>query len=162
MKTCSICKASIEAEMPSILTMGGYGNPRYVCDCCDREMERMLGAKEVGEVQNSMKILGDHLARIGCEDNAVIQTMEQMFARATARADAIREGTYDFSQDTVEDEEEIVEIPDELQESEEDRMLDEKEEAQAKKFDKVMNYIWIAFFILFGIAAAYLLIKKYL
>lgn len=162
MKNCSICKALIEAEEPSILTMGGYGNPRYVCECCDAEMERMLYSREISEIQDAMKILGDHLARIGCEDNAVISTMEEMFARATARAEAIREGTYDFAEDeAAEASEEMVEIPEELRESEEDRILDEKEEAQAKKFDKVMDYIWIAFFILFGIAAAYLLIRRF-
>ena len=162
MKACSICKAPIEAEMPSVLTMGGYGNPRYVCACCDREMERMLYSKEVSEVQEAMKILGDHLARIGCEDNAVITTIEDMFARATKRADAIREGTYDFSQDeaAADESEDMIEIPDELQESEEDRALDEKDEAKAQKFDKVMNWLWIVFFILFGIAAIYLLVIR--
>jgi hypothetical protein len=161
MKNCSICKAPIEDENPSILTMGGYGNPRYVCGCCDEEMERMLYSRETSEIQTAMKILGDHLARIGCEDNAVINTMEEMFARATARAEAIREGSYDFAEDeAVEDSEEMVEIPEELRESEEDRILDEKEEEQAKKFDKVMDYVWLVFLILFGIAAAYFLIRK--
>ena len=141
MKSCSICKAPIESENPSVLTMGGYGNPRYVCECCD----------------------GDHLARIGCEDNAVIKTMEEMVRGATARAEAIREGTYDFSEDEAESaEEEMIDIPEELRETEEDRALDEREEAKAKKMDKIMDHAWIVLLVLFGAALAYLLIRRFI
>lgn len=163
MKACSICKAPIESEEPSILTMGGYGNPRYVCECCDTQMDRMMFAKDPDEVQDAMKILGDHLARIGCEDNAVIQTMQEITSRAVVRAEAIRAGTYDFSEDaSTEDEEEMVEIPEELQETEEDRALDEKEEVQSKKFDKIMNYAWGVFAVLFAAAFAYIMIRRFM
>ena len=163
MKSCSICKAPIESENPSVLTMGGYGNPRYTCECCDAQLDRMLLSKEPAEVQDAMQILGDHLARIGCEDNAVIKTMEEMVRSATARAEAIREGPYDFSEDEVEStEEEMIEIPEELRETEEDRALDEKEEAAAKKMDKIMDYAWIVLLVLFGAAFAYLLIRRFI
>lgn len=163
MKSCSICKAPIESENPSVLTMGGYGNPRYVCECCDGELERMLHSREPAEVQDAMRVLGDHLARTGCEDNAVIKTMEEMIRGATARAEAIREGTYDFSEDEPESaEEEMIEIPEELRETEEDRALDEREEAKAKKMDKIMDYAWIVLLVLFGAAFAYLLIRRFI
>lgn len=163
MKNCSICKSEIESENPSILTMGGYGNPRYVCECCDAQMERMLLSREPAEVRDAMRILGEHLSRIGCEDNAVINTMEDMTKRATARAEAIQAGTYDFSEDEADEgEEELVEVPEELRETEEDRALDEKDEAAEKKLDKILNYAWAALFALFGIAVVYLLIRRFL
>jgi len=162
MKSCSICKSEIESENPSILTMGGYGNPRYVCESCDAKIERMLLSREPSEVQDAMRILGEHLSRIGCEDNAVINTMEDMTKRATARAEAIREGTYDFSEDEAdENAEELVEIPEELQETEEDRALDEKEKAAEKKMDKILNIAWAAFLVIFGAAVVYLLIRRF-
>ena len=162
MKSCSICKSEIESENPSILTMGGYGNPRYVCESCDAQIERMLLSREPAEVQDAMRILGEHLSRIGCEDNAVINTMEDMTKRATARAEAIREGTYDFSEDEAdEDAEELVEIPEELQETEEDRALDEKEKAAEKKMDKILNIAWAVFLAIFGAAAVYMLIRRF-
>ena len=162
MKSCSICKSEIESENPSILTMGGYGNPRYVCENCDAQIERMLLSREPAEVQDAMRILGEHLSRIGCEDNAVINTMEDMTKRATARAEAIREGTYDFSEDEADEgEEELVEIPEELRETEEDRALDEKEKAAEKKMDKILNIAWAVFLAIFGAAAVYMLIRRF-
>ena len=162
MKTCSICKAPIECDDPSILTMGGYGNPRYVCACCDAQIDRMLYSKEPDEVQDAMKTLGDSLARIGCEDGAVIQTMQDIMDQAVSRAEAIRAGTYDFSADaSSEDEEEMIEIPEELRETEEDRALDERDEAQEKKLDKLLNYAWGVFIVLFVAAFGYLLARRF-
>ena len=53
-----------------------------------------------------------------------------------------------------------MEIPPELQESEEDRMLDEREAERDRKFDKVMNIAWIVLFVLFGAALAYLILRN--
>ena len=163
MKSCSICKAEIESENPSILTMGGYGNPRYVCEDCDAEIERMLYSREPAEAQDAMKKLGAHMARIGCEDNAVIATMQEMMHRAGERARAISEGTYDFAEDSPEQtEEELVEIPEELQETEEDRALDEKDAEAEKKFDKIMNRAWAGILAAFVIYFAYIIIRRYI
>ena len=162
MKSCSICKAAIEAENPSILTMGGYGNPRYVCEDCDKEIERMLLSHDTVEIAESMKTLGEHLSRIGCEDTAVIDTMEKMMAQATDRAKKINNETYDFSEDEMEsEEEELVEIPEELQETEEDRALDERDAEIEKKWDKVMNWVWYISLGLFAAAFIFLLIRRF-
>lgn len=163
MRCCSICKAPVEGDAPSVLTMGGYGNPRFVCEDCDKEIEKMLLSKEPSEVQAAMQTLAGHLERIGCEDNAVIATMEQMMARANERAVAIKEGRYDFSLDEPDaEEEELVEIPEELRETEEDRALDEQEEKVAEKWDKVMNWVWYVFIALFGAAFIYLIVSRFI
>ena len=162
MKNCCICKAEIENENPSILTMGGYGNPRYVCEDCDAEIERMLYSREPAEAQDAMKKLGAHMARIGCEDNAVIETMQSIMNRAGARSVAISKGLYDFAKDNpAQTEEELVEIPEELQETEEDRALDEKDAEAEKKFNKILNWAWVGIFIAFGVAFAYTLIRSF-
>ncbi len=161
MKTCSICKARIEEENPSILTMGGYGNPRYACKDCDAVLEKMLTSRDPREAMEAMKTVGEHLSRIGCEDNAVIDVMQKMMKDAAARAESIRDGSYDFSLDETGVEEEIVEIPEELRETEEDRALDEKEAAITKKWDKVMNWIWYVAIGVFGAAFLYLLIRRF-
>ena len=162
MKNCCICKAEIESENPSSLTMGGYGNPRYVCEDCDAEIERMLYSREPAEAQDAMKKLGAHMSRIGCEDNAVIATMQEMMNRAGARSVAISKGLYDFAKDFPEQtEEELVEIPEELQETEEDRALDEKDAEAEKKLDKVLNWAWVGVLAAFGAAFIYLLIRRF-
>ncbi len=162
MKSCSICKARIEEENPSILTMGGYANPRYACCACDALFEKMLLSRETQEALEAMKTVGDHLARNGCEDNAVIKVVEKMMKDAAKRAEAIRDGSYDFSLDGAEEEEEIVEIPEELRETEEDRALDEKEAATVAKWDKVMNVAWYIVLGLFGAVLLYLVIRRFL
>ena len=122
----------------------------------------MLLSKDTNEIGNAMKTLGDHLARIGCEDAAVIDTMEEMVSRAAARADKIAAGTYDFSEDEqASAEEELVEIPEDLQETEEDRALDERDERNAKKWDKVMNWVWYIALGLFAAAFIFLLLRRF-
>jgi hypothetical protein len=102
------------------------------------------------------------MSRIGCEDNAVIATMQEMMNRAGARSVAISKGLYDFAKDFPEQtEEELVEIPEELQETEEDRALDEKEAETAKKWDKVMNWVWYITLGLFSAAFIFLLIRRF-
>ena len=161
MKSCSICKAEIESENPSILTMGGYGNPRYVCEECDAEIERMLYSHVPEEAQAAMKKLGAHLTGIGCEDNAVIATMQEMMRRAGERVEAIREGTYDFSEDAPAEGEELIEIPEDLQETEEDRALDEKDAEAEKKLDKIMNWAWAGVLVAFGASFIYMMIRRF-
>ena len=160
MKSCSICKAAIEAAAPSILTMGAYGNPRYACEACDKEIEKMLLSREPDGVFAAMKVLGDHLARTACEDNSVIATVKDLMDGATERAEAIKAGTYDFSLDG-EQEEELVEVPEELRETEEDRALDARDERIAKKWDKAINVAWYIALGLFAVAFVYLLIRRF-
>ena len=85
-----------------------------------------------------------------------------MMRRAGERAAAIEKGTYDFSEDASEDEEEMIEIPEELRETEEDRALDEKDAEAEKKFDKIMNWAWAGILAAFVIYFAYIIIRRYL
>ena len=67
---------------------------------------------------------------------------------ARARAEKIKSGSYDFSEDTP-CEDEDSEIPEELLETEEDRELDRKDKEAEARLDKFMNWAWVGFGIAF-------------
>ena len=56
------------------------------------------------------------------------------------RAAKIKEGSYDFALDEVEGADELLDIPEELEETEEDRLLDERDARLNKKFDKILTW----------------------
>ena len=71
----------------------------------------------------------------------------------------IKLGEYDFALDEIADQsgnEGFDDIPEELKETEEDRLLDEKEAEALKKFDKVLNWLWAGV----GVFAAVVIIIK--
>jgi hypothetical protein len=72
-----------------------------------------------------------------------LNSVTKLLTDSAKRAQQIKEGTYDFSLDEAEDPDSFDEIPEELQETEEDKLLDEKEAAANAKFDKVMSWIWV-------------------
>ena len=134
--------------------MGGFGNPRYLCDVCAEDIDTVIGAKEAEKIEFSMARLSDKLSGAGADDPLVIETLKDIFSKAGERARKIKEGTYDFSEDEEEKEaEQLLDIPDELMETEEDKALDEKDAKAAKSLDKILNWVYIAIF-LFAIAFA--------
>ena len=96
------------------------------------------------------------MSKSNIDDRVTVATVTEMLADSAKRAQKIKEGTYDFSLDDAEEAEGFDEIPEELQETEEDRLLDKKEKAANEKFDKFMNWMWIGV----GIGAAGFLIWK--
>ena len=95
--------------------------------CCDSIEVLLLVCREVithdiGEVLHQ---------KIVCDTS---QVGRNQFARV---------GTYDFALDEVESDEGFDEIPEELQETEEDRLLDEKEAEANAKLDKFLNWAWV-------------------
>ena len=84
------------------------------------------------------------------DDRVTVATVTALLEDSAKRAQKIKEGTYDFALDEIEAEEGFDEIPDDLKETEEDRLLDEKDAAANAKFDKIMGWAWVVF----GIAAA--------
>ena len=78
------------------------------------------------------------------DDERTVEAVYEIFEEAKSRAVEIKEGTYDFSLDEEEDPEILNEIPEELLESEEDRLLDEKEAEISKKWDAIINWLILA------------------
>ena len=138
---CSICLTPIDVDTAPVLVMGAYGTPRCLCDDCSEHVENFTRGSDYDSITASMDEISARLSKANIDDNLTVGTVTNMLVTAAKRATSIKEGTYDFSLDA--EEEEYI-IPDELKESEEDRALDEKEELQRKKFDKIMNWVWAA------------------
>ena len=134
--------------------MGAYGTPKYLCDECAELIETITMGKEYDEITAAMQTLTDAMSKSNVDDRVTVETVTSMFEECAKRAQKIKEGTYDFALDDVEDG--FDEIPEELQETEEDRILDEKEKAANEKFDKLMNKLWIVV----GAVAAVTIIYK--
>ncbi len=157
-KLCCICKKTVDSETAPILTVGGFGNAKYLCDECVAELDSATTAREFDAVKAAMDSIGEKMAKNNIEDELVITTVGEVFISAKRRAKAIKEGSYDFSLDeadgtTVErggDEE--FDIPEELREIEEDKELDAQEEKKNAFFDKIFNWISLAI-ILGGLGA---------
>lgn len=140
-KICSVCLGQITNEEAPVLTMGAYGTPRLLCDGCAADIEAMTHGREYGEVIAAMDSISDKMSRANIDDRIITSTVTDLLVTSAKRANEIKEGTYDFSLDDVEDED--YEIPEDMRETEEDRALDEAERKQNEKFDKVMNFVWI-------------------
>ena len=153
-KNCSTCLRKIENEDAPVLTMGAYGTPKYLCDECAELIETITGGKDYDAITAAMQTLTDVMSASNVDDRVTMETVTDMLEQSAKRAQKIKEGTYDFSLD--ETDEGFDEIPDELQETEEDRLLDEKEKAANEKFDKFMNKLWIVL----GAVAAVLILYK--
>lgn len=147
MKLCSICKREVNAESAPILTMGGFGNPKYLCDDCAEQMDAVTCAREPENIEQAMKCLSARISDSQTDDEVVIGTVAQIFSEAGERAKLIREGKYDFSAETEQVEDDI---PEELLETEEDKALDEKEAREQKKIDSILN--WVTAFLFAGAA----------
>lgn len=137
MKLCSICKSSVDSESAPILVMGGYGNPKYLCDGCCADIEEATLGRDTEKIKAAMARVGEKMASCDVDDMLVITTVNETFAAAAERAEKIEKGEYDFSLD--EGDEEEPEVPEELLESEEDKRLDEEEARAFKKADKYIN-----------------------
>lgn len=154
-KLCSICKRPVDSETAPILTLGGFGNPRYICEDCDADLESATRAKEIDEITEAMDRIGKKMSVSNVDDKLVLKTVKEIMADAADRGAKIKSGQYDFSlEEEAPDEEDGV--PEELLETEEDRISEEKEAERNAKFDKISN--WICLFV-FGIALGYIIYR---
>ena len=138
---CSICNALITDDEPAILTMSGYGNPRYICEDCVSDLDEASLGREESKIAAAMDRIGSKMLATD-PDNQTYRTVTELMAQTRERALKIREGTYDFALDEIDDEG-FDEIPEELAETEEDKEKDRIDEEKQKKFDKFYNYALI-------------------
>ena len=156
MRHCSICGKNVNEEEAPILAMGGFGNPKYLCDECAEDIDLITSDNDPEVIEASMSKLTGKLSSSSVEDRLVVETVTAIFSEAGERAKKIKEGTYDFSKDEAQ--EEIDDIPEQLLETEEDRALDEEEEKQRKKLDGIMNWISLAAVVIaVGLAVFFML-----
>ncbi len=155
-KNCCICLTHVDEESASILAMGAYGTPKLLCDECAALVETATRGKDYDEIVSAMEALTAKMSGANIDDRVTVDTMTSLLKDSAKRAQEIKDGTYDFKLDEVTEDEGFDEIPEELQETEEDRLLDKKDEEAAKKFDKVMNFMWIGL----GVCIAAFIIYK--
>lgn len=149
-KNCSVCLSRINDELPDVLALGGYGVPRYLCSDCAEKMNIAAKGRDPSAIEAAMDELSSALMRNNPDDRVAVCTMRELFDGYAQRAAKIKRGEWDFDAEEAElenTEEELSELPPELLESEEDRLLDEREAEQSAKFDKVMNWVWAALLV---------------
>lgn len=141
---CSICGQGFESENPDVLTLGGFGNPRYLCPDCAQELDRATLSHDPGEIGEAIRAVGETFANNGNDDEVAMNAVNLCLSKAGERKKKIEAGTYDFADDAEDDGFDFDEIPEELREREEDAELDRVEEEAEKKADKIWNMITIA------------------
>ena len=153
---CSICKKTFASEEPAVLAISAYGNPRYICEECEALLDTATLGTDTDEVGKAIGRLGVYAENLNINDEVVFGSVSSLLSEANTRLTKILAGTDDFEEDTAELDGELDEIPEELLESEEDRLLDEEEAAAREKTDKLVT--WISAVIFAG-AIAYFLIS---
>lgn len=138
---CALCLSPVDIENAEILTMGAYGTPKLLCDECSCQMNSATRGKEYSEIIEALDTLTAKISSANIDDRRVLETVNGLFNDAAQRANAIKEGTYDFKLDESAGEDELEDLPEELLESEEDKILDEQEAAVIKKWDKALNWV---------------------
>ena len=153
MAKCCICERNIERDDAPVLSMGGAGYARVLCDRCAELLDTATLGQNYDEIKSSIAEIGEIMANHD-PDHVTLTVVSGLVYNASKRAKAIQDGSYDFSLDAEGSDEGFDEIPEELRESEEDIQKDKEEEEKLKKFDKIYNYILIGA----GIAAGAILI----
>ena len=148
----------VNSDTAPILTMGAYGNPRFLCEECAHDIEVATTATDTAGIAEAMDRISTKMGHSEPEE-LVINTLTGIMASAADRANKIKDGSYDFSSDAAEDG--FDEIPDDMLETEEDRALEEKIEEKNKKFDKIFNIISTIVFSALGVYLIYVIINNF-
>ena len=143
-KHCAICKRIVDKNTAPILVMGGFANPRLLCDGCSDDVESMTTSLDANVIEEAMKRVSENLTRSNTDDSTTLAAVTDMFSCASERIKKIRNG--ENVSDEGEENGEEYEIPEELLETEEDRLLDEKEKFQNRLFDKIFTWVSVAVF----------------
>ncbi len=161
MDNCVICGAKPDTETAAVLEMSAYGTPKYICGSCASDLDIATSSKEPEEILQATARIAKKAGDYDVSGRTFV-SIEAILASASERAQAIKDGSYDFSEDEPDSDGSFDEIPEELQETEEDRELDRKEEEQTEKVNKMLDYIsigavaGIAIFVIWKILDAFL------
>ena len=155
--SCSICKREIDMENAPIIAMGGFGHPRCICDECANKLDVMNTSLDVEEIKATMKDIADTMASNNDDDMVAHNAVKVILMEAGARIEKIKSG------DLTEEEagEELLDVPEDLQETEEDRELDRQDEIKNKKFDSIFNWISLGIVAVAVIGVAIYLIDRF-
>ncbi len=145
---CAICLACVDDESAPILTISGYGMPRYLCPECEELVDTASGERDLEKIDAAISELASRMTKsVNVDDQCTFDAVKDILDASQERAERIKDGTWDFSGEEAgqtDGENEGDELPPELCETDEDRILDKKDEESLKKFDKIVNWISIA------------------
>lgn len=161
MKRCTICTRPIEREDAPALVMSPFGYPKLLCDDCDADIVTATTSRDYDTIAAAIERIGKKVSNAPGIDDQSYNTVRSILESAGDRAVAIKDGSYDFSLDETEDapaDGELDDIPEELRETEEDAELDRKDEEEAKKVEKVMNWFTVGALIAVGAFIIYRLL----
>ncbi len=147
MDSCSICKATVDPENAAILSMGGFGTPRYMCAECEADFEEMTLSRDVEAINLAISRIGKKISDAGSDDKITLRTVEDVMKASAERKEKIKDGTYDFSLEEAAESTEDDEVPEELRESEEDAEKERLKAEKYKKLDYFTNWILVGVFI---------------
>jgi hypothetical protein len=119
--------------------MGGYGVPKCICEECENTVDLLNESVDAAEIREGCRKLGEALTRGDTGDESVIVTVNKIIAEAGEKAERIENGTYDPEE--AKDEEEEFDITEDLEETEEDRKLDEEEARANKVYNTVSSWV---------------------
>ena len=134
MARCCMCEARIEREDAPVLSMGGAGYARVLCDRCSGLLDTATLGSDFDEIKAAIEETGNVMADHD-PDQVTLTIVSGLMYQASQRAKAIKDGSYDFSLDSEESGEGFDEIPEELRESEEDEDSDEEKESAKSSSD---------------------------
>lgn len=156
MSACAICGKTVDKENAPILTMGAYGTPLYICDECAKELDTATAGNDYLEIKEAFGKIVRKIEKGQTNGEFVNDTLQNILDDAMERAEKIKDGVYDFANDTERESEMLDDIPDELAESEEDKKLDREEAERNAKFEKIFN---IGMAVAIAAAAIFALIR---
>ena len=159
-KLCACCNMPVDSESAAILTLGGFGNAKYLCEECDGHLNTATRGREISEINSAIDSISSRMRNAGIDDTFVLETVDSVIKEAKARRDSIERGEYDFTAEEESDET-VEEIPEELRETEEDRLNEERELEEAKKWDKVITVVSALIFSVVLIYFLYRFISGY-
>ena len=61
-RKCCLCSKIIESETADILTMGGYGIPRYLCEECAGDLNTVTRGATSADIHAAMDRLGKKMS----------------------------------------------------------------------------------------------------
>ena len=64
MRHCAICGREVNENEASILAMGGFGNPKYLCNECAADIDTVIGSKDPFEVERTMEKIADNISAL--------------------------------------------------------------------------------------------------
>ena len=164
-KNCCTCLARIENDDAPVLAMGAYGTPKLLCPSCASLVDTITIGRDYDEIASAMNEITARMSAANVDDRVTVETMTELLKNSAERAQKIKQGEYDFALDEAlesESDEGFDDIPEELKETEEDRLLDEKDAETLRKFDKVLNWLWAGVGVFAMIVIIIKLVQRFL